>query len=87
MNFWMTLHDWKRNLMSLDEDWYMFLRSSLSDDFTLVFAGIDLVNYIACLHVFTSQKNQQLCRASYVTISYNSIHTFLVGCEKSRFHV
>ena len=36
---------------------------------------------------YLSSRNQQLCRASYVTTSYNSISTFLVGCEKSRFHV
>ena len=28
-----------------------------------------------------------MCRASYVTISYNNIRTFLVGCEKSRVDV
>ena len=37
------------------------------------------------MHVVS--QDQQVCRASYVTTSYNRIRTFLVGCEKSRCHV
>ena len=42
----------------------------------------------SCMIVcYLSSRNQQVCRASYVTTSYNSIRTFLVGCEKSRVDV
>ena len=39
-----------------------------------------------CIHL-TSQENQQLCRASYVTTSYLAHVSSFVGCEKSRCHV
>ena len=85
VNFWMTLHDWKRI-------WWFWMKTGtcfwgqvyLTISFGICW--IDLVNFTAWLHVFTSQDPATV--QSF--LRNNKLHstlTSLVGCEKSRFHV
>ena len=85
MDFSKTLHDgmiWTILKMTCSCFWSLISIASFQDDL--------LQDLSVFMHgCMLSLKNQQWYRASYVTISYTSILTFLPCCvvEKSRCHV